>query len=387
MKDLDKIEDLFRENLSGFESDPGVGVWENISQNLPAQNVVASSTAAAAGKASLLKFVAGGLIVATGITLSVVYFTSDSEEKKVDQKETVKSDNSQEENKEITANNSLEENSISENTEVVSEETDLQQKHIIVKDEKKNKTMIVTVKENPKFNMNKSSVDGWITKRNNYNSSTANSNATSSNAAIISTDTKTEQPATFEVKEVNEAKPIASIKRSISGGPAPLTITFSNAVEEKQYEWTVEGETINESTFTHTFENPGYYHVKLTVKDAKGNKSTDMVEVSVGEPLKIEPEFISKVNRGINVFTPNGDGENDYFYFNCENIETFVLQVTDMAGKQIYFETTDPDFKWDGTTLNGDKIADGTYIYFYKATGKDKREHANGNSLTIKTKR
>ena len=247
--------------------------------------------------------------------------------------------------------------------------------------------MIVTVKENPKFNMNKSSVDGWITKRNNYNSSTANSNATSSNAAIISTDTKTEQPATFEVKEVNEAKPIASIKRSISGGPAPLTITFSNAVEEKQYEWTVEGETINESTFTHTFENPGYYHVKLTVKDAKGNKSTDMVEVSVGEPLKIEPEFISKVNRGINVFTPNGDGENDYFYFNCENIETFVLQVTDMAGKQIYFETTDPDFKWDGTTLNGDKIADGTYIYFYKATGKDKREHANGNSLTIKTKR
>jgi len=383
VKDLDKIEELFRENLSGFESDPGVGVWENIAQNLPAQNAVAGSTAAAAGKASLLKLVAGGLIAVTGITLSVVYFTSDTEEKKSVNKEVVNTNDSQEDNKEITANNSIEENSVSENTQVISEETDLQQKDIIVKDVKKNKTMIVTVKENPKFNMNKSSVDGWITKRNNYNSTAANSNATSSNAAVISNDTKTEQPATFEVKEVNESKPIASIKRSISGGPAPLTITFSNAVEEKLYEWTIEGETINESTFTHTFENPGYYHVKLTVKDAKGNKSTDVVEVSVGEPLKTEPEFISKVNRGINVFTPNGDGENDYFYFNCENIESFVLQVTDMAGKQIYFETTDPDFKWDGTTLSGEKIAKGTYIYYYKAIGKDKKVHSNGNSLTI----
>jgi len=381
VKDLDKLEELFRENLSGFESDPGAGVWENIAQKLPTQNAAAGSTAAVA-KSSLLKLVAGGLIAVTGITLAVVFFTTGSEEKKGNNKEAEK-----EENKQITTNNLTDENSVVEKTEVISEETDLQQKDIIVKDEKKNKTMIVTVKENPKFNMNKSSVDGWITKRNNYNSSTANSNAIASNAAIISTDTKTEQPATFELKEVNEAKPIASIKRSISGGPAPLTITFSNAVEEKHYEWTVEGETINESTFTHTFENPGYFHVKLTVKDAKGNKSTDMVEVNVGEPLKTEPEFISKVSRGINVFTPNGDGENDYFYFNCENIESFVLQVTDMEGKQIYFETTDPYFKWDGTTLNGDKIADGTYIYFYKATGKDKREYANGNSLTIKTKR
>lgn len=386
MKDLDKIEELFRENLSGFESDPGVGVWENIAQNLPAQNAVAGSTAAA-GKTGLLKLVAGGLIAVTGITLSVVYFSSDTEEKKADNKEVVKNDNSQEENKEITANNSLDENTLSENTEVIVEETDLQQKDIIVKDEKKNKTIIVTVKENPKFNMNKSSVDSWITKRNNYNNYSTNSNIASNNAQVISSDTKTEQPVTYEVKEVNESKPIASIKRSISGGPAPLTITFSNAVEEKHYEWSVEGDISNESTFTHTFDNPGFYHVRLTVKDSKGNKSTDMVEVSVGEPLKIEPEFISKVSRGINVFTPNGDGENDLFYFNCENIESFVLQVTDMEGKQIYFETTNPDFKWDGTTLSGDKIVDGTYIYFYKAIGKDKKEHSNGNSLTIKTKK
>jgi hypothetical protein len=54
-----------------------------------------------------------------------------------------------------------------------------------------------------------------------------------------------------------------------------------------------------------------------------------------------------------------------------------------MEGKQIYFETTDPDFKWDGITLSGDKIAKGTYIYYYKAVGKDKKVHSNGNSLTI----
>ncbi len=382
MKDLNNIEELFKDKLNGLESDPGAGVWENIAQNLPVQNVVAGSTLAVAGKSALVKLVAGGLIAVTGITLSIVYFTSDPKEEKAESKKTAETE-TQEETENISVENEIKK----EESTIETEETELQQKDIIVKDEKKNKTMIVSVKENPKFNMNKSSVDGWITKRNNYNSTVVNSNNNTNNAEEISSETKTEQPTTFEVKEVNETKPIASIKRSISGGPAPLTITFSNAVDAKQHEWNVEGETINEATFTHTFDFPGYYHVKLTVKDAKGNKSSDMVEVSVGEPLKTEPEFVSKVNRGINVFTPNGDGENDYFYFNCENIETFVLQVTDMEGKQIYFETTDPDFKWDGTTLSGDKIADGTYIYFYKATGKDKREYANGNSLTIKTKR
>lgn len=378
MKDLNNIEELFKDKLNGLESDPGAGVWENIAQNLPVQNVAASSTTAAVGKASLVKLVAGGLIAVTGITLSIVYFTSDPKEERAEFKKTAET-----ETQEKTEKVSVEKEIKTEESVIETEETELQQKDIIVKDEKKNKTMIVSVKENPKFNMNKSSVDGWITKRNNYNYTAVNSNNNTNNAEEISSETKTEQPTTFEVKEVNEAKPIASIKRSISGGPAPLTITFSNAVDAKQYEWTVEGETIHESTFTHTFDNPGYYHVKLTVKDAKGNKSSDMVEVSVGEPLKTEPEFVSKVNRGINVFTPNGDGENDYFFFNCENIESFVLQVTDMGGKQIYFETTDPDFKWDGTTLSGEKIAKGTYIYYYKAIGKDKKVHSNGNSLTI----
>lgn len=381
MKDLDSIEEIFRENLSGFESDPGAGVWESISQKLPAQNT-AAGTSAAAGKASLFKMVAGALVATSAITLTVVYFSSDSKEETKNNTALSEKEN-QANHKEVDTKTTVEETQ----NEVGVTNSELQQTEIIVKDEKKNKTIIVTVKENPKFNMNKSSVDGWITKRTSYTNQSSNTGSVSNNAEVISSDTKTEQPTTFEIKEVNESKPIASIKRSVSGGPAPLTVTFSNAVEVKQYEWSVEGETISSESLTHTFNLPGTYNVKLTVIDAKGNKATDKVEVNVGEPLKTDPELLSKVNRGVNVFTPNGDGENDYFYFDCENIETFVLQVTDMEGKQIYFETTDPDFKWDGTTLNGDKIQDGTYIYFYKAIGKDKKEHSNGNSLTIKTKR
>lgn len=379
MKDLDKIEEIFRENLSGFESDPGAGVWESISQKLPAQNA-AAGTSAAAGKATLFKWVAGALVATSVVTLSVIYLGSDSKEDSKNPTSLTEKENQTNSKEESTNTEELTEESITVDNE-------LQQTNIIVKDEKKNKTIIVTVKENPKFNMNKSSVDGWITKRNSYTNQSSHSNLISNNAEVISTDTKTEQPTTFEIKEVNESKPIASIKRSVSGGPAPLTVTFSNAVEAKQYEWTVEGETISSETLTHTFDLPGSYNVKLTVEDAKGNKATDKIEVNVGEPLKTEPEQVSKVNRGVNVFTPNGDGENDYFYLNCENIESFVLQVTDMAGKQIYFETTDPDFKWDGTTLNGDKIQDGTYIYYYKAIGKDKKIHSSPSPLTIKTKR
>lgn len=385
MKDFNNIEELFRENLSGFEADPGAGVWESIAQNLPAQGAAVGGSAAtgAATKIAMWKLVAGVAVISTGIGITAGYFYSENKNENKTEKQ---------EEKIVSENKSVENTTeATENTVTIAEvkESDLQQSDVIVKDEQKNKTIIVSVKENPKFNMNKSSVDSWITKRNNY--STLDNTYT----AITET-TKTEtntniEPVIVEVKEIDQSKPLASIKRSVAGGPAPLTVTLSNSTEEKHYEWTIDNysEKIKEPSITHIFEVPGTYTISLTVKDDKGNKSTDKVEITVGEPLKTETTENEKSRvetYGVNVFSPNNDNINDYFFFEMENVESFLLQVMDRSGN-IYFETNDPSFKWDGTLTNGEIIQEGTYFYYYNAVGKDGQLYKDFKSLEIKTKR
>ncbi len=63
--------------------------------------------------------------------------------------------------------------------------------------------------------------------------------------------------------------------------------------------------------------------------------------------------------KGINVFTPNGDGYNDLFKPYSENInsEGFSLTIYNRWGRKV-FETRDPKIYWDGTNFS-----QGTYFY------------------------
>ena len=64
-----------------------------------------------------------------------------------------------------------------------------------------------------------------------------------------------------------------------------------------------------------------------------------------------------------NTFTPNGDGQNDLFVpFPYCFIELVEFQVYNRWGQLVY-ESTDPDLNWNGTNLNGDPLASGTYHY------------------------
>jgi gliding motility-associated-like protein len=65
-----------------------------------------------------------------------------------------------------------------------------------------------------------------------------------------------------------------------------------------------------------------------------------------------------------NVFTPNGDGVNDFFIpFPYTNIQKVDFQVHNRWGK-IVFKTEDPDINWDGTDyISKQPLPDGTYYY------------------------
>jgi len=68
-----------------------------------------------------------------------------------------------------------------------------------------------------------------------------------------------------------------------------------------------------------------------------------------------------------NVFSPNGDGDNDFFIpFPYRYIESIELRIYNRWG-QVIFETTDPDILWDGKHMeNNQDVPAGVYYYFCK---------------------
>ena len=81
-----------------------------------------------------------------------------------------------------------------------------------------------------------------------------------------------------------------------------------------------------------------------------------------------------------NVFTPNNDGNNDYFeLIDFQGIKTFNCYIFNRWGNLI--RTFDQaNFSWDGNTLNGNEAEDGVYFYLIKALtngGKAINKHGN----------
>ena len=75
-----------------------------------------------------------------------------------------------------------------------------------------------------------------------------------------------------------------------------------------------------------------------------------------------------------NIFTPNGDGENDEFKINALTeacFDTYEVAIFNRWGNKIY-ESSDILFEWNGKKRNGQDAKDGTYYYGMKvAFGSD----------------
>lgn len=68
-----------------------------------------------------------------------------------------------------------------------------------------------------------------------------------------------------------------------------------------------------------------------------------------------------------NVFSPNGDGANDFFQLVfSDGLEKFNIVIVNRWG-QIVREYNSADFQWDGKDAAGNNVAEG--VYFYRANG------------------
>ncbi len=103
----------------------------------------------------------------------------------------------------------------------------------------------------------------------------------------------------------------------------------------------------------HTFDAPGTYEVILSVLDASGCTSERIQTLEITEGYRIMSPT---------AFTPNGDGNNDFFRPKMLGLETVQFSVFNTWG-EIIFSTDDIDSKgWNGM-INGKPAENGNYIY------------------------
>lgn len=118
---------------------------------------------------------------------------------------------------------------------------------------------------------------------------------------------------------------------------------------------------------------PGYYWAKV---DLNGCETSDTIDVRNDCYMTIP-----------NIFSPNGDGINDYFFprqYLTSGLSTFKMSIYNRWG-QLVFETNTLDGRgWDGK-LNGVLQPQGVFIYIIDGTFRDgQKEHHQGNVTMLR---
>lgn len=81
-----------------------------------------------------------------------------------------------------------------------------------------------------------------------------------------------------------------------------------------------------------------------------------------------------------NVFTPNGDSDNDYYFITSQNVKSMTLTILDRWGNLI-FQNTQQQPMWDGRDSDGNLLSDGVYFYKYHAEGNNPSDIHEGSGF------
>ena len=164
---------------------------------------------------------------------------------------------------------------------------------------------------------------------------------------------------TFDINVyVERVLPLAAFEPDLQEGFYPLPVTFTDESQgATRYSWDFgDGETSQDFNPVHTYNAPGEYEVKLILIN------------EIGCPDSIVYQFIKVNDFNLytpNIYTPNGDNQNDLFAIRMNSIERFEIRIFDRWGRQV-FSSVDQNFFWDGTK-NGTPAPEGVYVYQLEA--------------------
>ncbi|MFI5148087.1 MAG: gliding motility-associated C-terminal domain-containing protein [Bacteroidia bacterium] len=169
----------------------------------------------------------------------------------------------------------------------------------------------------------------------------------------------------------------AEFGASVYTGYTPLPVNFIDSSSTSAVSWTWnfgDGTTGSGLNPSHTYNNGGTYVVIETIKDGNGCVSSDTLRIHVTDL----PSWIQVPN----IFTPNGDGDNDEWAVRYQGISSFDAKIYDRWGVMMS-ELFAPGQGWDGRTSGGAQAVNGTYYYIITAKGDDGKSYAFNGSLML----
>lgn len=203
---------------------------------------------------------------------------------------------------------------------------------------------------------------------------------TSSQPTIKKDEKEAEQLVVSSVKENTQKENTAKLKpvelgRKEQVATVPVAHSDSPLILTERYKETEEPISITGSSSTALSEQ---------------NKKVIQKEVKQAQPFELAKEEVVKQTTTsyvkpwskTNVFTPNGDGINDYFFLQTGDLKEFSISILDMNNNVVYV-SQNPNFQWDGTNLSGEKVPDGNYSYIIYAVGSSGEQIKQFNLLYI----
>lgn len=101
------------------------------------------------------------------------------------------------------------------------------------------------------------------------------------------------------------------------------------------------------------------------------DSSGDILQLSDSQILELEamvPDSAGDVLNIPNVFTPNGDGNNDNIEVETDGTTVYEFSVFTRTGTRIYHSQS-PRIFWDGNSLDGKELKEGIYYYVIEEQG------------------
>ena len=171
---------------------------------------------------------------------------------------------------------------------------------------------------------------------------------------------------TFFVDEVNSTS--ANFSVSPQSGAVPLTVVFTNqSVNATNYEWFVStgSTTISEGSNLQIveFSNSGTYEIMLVAWQFDPScADTAYQTISVYDSLVVTIP---------NVFTPNGDGINDFFSLSANQDVSYEISILNRWGEVVFSENSyilagTSKNVWNGTSTSSVPVTDGVYFLTLK---------------------
>jgi hypothetical protein len=145
----------------------------------------------------------------------------------------------------------------------------------------------------------------------------------------------------------------------------------SNTAETLIVKQAVAPKSIELSSFKTDKHNPTCEYTLLTREDV------------VKLPIQSEVKGSVEAWKNTNIFSPNNDGINDFFFLDCKDLKDFSITIINDKNT-VVFASDDPKFRWDGTNYkSGEMVPEGNYGYIVFAVDANNSPVKLFNSLKV----